>query len=348
MRRSSILFLLVSTTIGPLFSQVGGSHAFAFATIEPAARMVGLGGLMLTNRDRYTEKTFQNPALANKNMHRRVVLNYTNYFADINNGYAGYAHHIDSLGTFFGNIHYFNYGTFEGRDETGAFTRNFTAADYQFQIGFAMPYKGFHLGGSVNFLYSALEAYVATAGTVDLGGHYEFKGNKGTLGLVIKNLGTQLIRYYDNGDTEPLPFDVQLQYSKKLEHNPLRFYLTAHNLHRWDLSYVNTNTRNQQIDLETGEVQVQQAGFGDKLMRHFIVGGELVFSKNFQVRFGYNDMRRKELSPEERRGMTGFTWGFSVNIKSFDVSYGSGGFHPGIGTNYFTVSKDLGDFIKKE
>jgi hypothetical protein len=309
--------------------------------------MVGLGGLMLTQRDKHTEKTFQNPALGNSEMHQRLVANYTNYFADINNGYLGYAHHLDSLGTFFGNIQYFNYGTFDGRDETGAFTREFTAADYQFQLGFSMPYKGFHIGASVNFLYSALEAYVGTAGAIDLGGHYEFKDNNGSLGLVVKNLGSQLIRYYDDGNFEPLPFDVQIQYSKKLAHNPLRFYITAHHLHQWDISYVNTNTRNQEIDLETGEVRTAEVGFGDKLMRHFIVGGELIFGPNFQLRFGYNDMRRKELSPEERRGMTGFSWGVSVNIKSFDVSYGSGGFHPGIGTNYFTVSKNLGDLIKK-
>lgn len=301
-----VVFALLFAVVRPTLAQVGGSQAFAFSVIEPAARMVGMGGLMINRIDKYVESTVQNPGTANRSMHNRVVGNYTNYFADINNGYLGYAYHLDSIGTLFGNIQYLDYGTFNGRDETGAFTREFKAADYQFQVGMAMPYKGFQVGASFNFYYSFLEAYVGTAGAFDFGAVKEFEDSKGSMGFTIKNMGTQFIRFYDDGELEPLPFDVQISYTKKLEHNPLRFHITAHHLHQWDISYVNTNSRNQEIDLETGEVKVREIGFGDKLMRHFIFGGELVFSDNFQLRFGYNDMRRKELSPEERRGMTGF------------------------------------------
>jgi hypothetical protein len=327
-------------------AQIGGSHAFAFSTIESSARIAGIGGLMISPVDKYVETTFQNPAVANPLMHQQAVLNYTNYFNSINNGYAGYAHHVDSIGTFFGNIQYFNYGKFDGRDEAGAFTKEFTAADYHFQVGFAMPYKDFRIGASFNFLYSALEAYVGTAGSFNLGAIYEMPDQNASLGLTVQQLGSQLIRFYDDGEFEPLPFDVQLAFSKKLEHNPLRFHITAHHLHRWNISYVNTNSRNQEIDLETGEVKEQEIAFGDNLMRHFNFGAELLFSPNFQLRMGYNDMRRKELSPEERRGMTGFSWGFSIGIKKYDISYGSGGFTPGIGTNYFTVSRNISDFKK--
>ena len=90
-----------------------------------------------------------------------------------------------------------------------------------------------------------------------------------------------------------------------------------------------------------GQVKNQQIGFADKAMRHVIFNTELVFSDNFQLRFGYNHQRRAELSPEERRAMTGLSWGVGIGIKKFYLSYASAGFFPGINTNYFTVYRDL-------
>ena len=163
-------------------------------------------------------------------------------------------------------------------------------------------------------------------------------------GLLVKNIGYQFIRYSETSPREPLPFDIQASISKKLLHNPLRFTLTAHNLHIWDNTYVNVNTRNKEIDLETGQIKNQTIGFADRLMRHVIFNTELVFSDNFQLRMGYNHQRRAELSPENRRAMTGFSWGFGIGIKKFYLSYGSAGYFPGISSHYFSVHRNLSNF----
>ncbi len=327
-----------------IHAQIGGLNSFAFLSLDPTARVASMGGNVITVNDQDPGIAYLNPSLLNPQMHKRAMLGYGNYLSDINHGFASYVHHFDSIGTFSGSIMYINYGHFDERDETGAKTGTFDANDYNFQISYGSTYKQFLWGATFKFMYSQYEKYIATGGAFDLAGTYQNEEKKFLTTLVVKNLGYNFIPYQDV--REKVPFEIQAGISKKLEHNPLRISLVAHNLQRWKLGYVNPNKRNREIDLETGEEKVEKVGFADHLLRHLIVGGELVFSKNFQVRFGYNHQRRKELSPENRRLVTGFSWGFGINIKKFNLSYGSASYFPGISAGYFSISRDLSSFKK--
>ena len=106
------------------------------------------------------------------------------------------------------------------------------------------------------------------------------------------------------------PFDIQMGFSKKLQHNPLKMTVVAHNLQQFDISYVNVNSRNKNIDLETGQVRNETVPFGDKVMRHFNFGAELVFSDNFQLRGGYNHMRQQGAGPGNCQRCSRFLVGF--------------------------------------
>ncbi|MFY0643721.1 MAG: type IX secretion system protein PorQ [Bacteroidia bacterium] len=342
--------LLLPTLFACLYAwsqQLGGSTAFTFALIENSARHTALGGVAIVNPTDDPAIGYQNPALINAGMHHSVSLSYANYIADLNHGFASYAYHKDSLGTFLFSVGYFDYGEFTRTNANGEILGVFDASDYNFQIGFSRQYTDkISYGFNGKFLYSVYEAYVATAGAIDAGAHYNDEKNLFTAAVLMKNLGYQFIAYSENGLKEPLPFDLQASISKKLMHNPLRFTLTAHSLHRWNNSYTNINTRNKEIDLETGEIKNQEVGFGDRLMRHVIFNTELVFSDNFQLRMGYNHQRRAELSPENRRAMTGFSWGFGIGIKKLYLSYGSAGYYPGISTHYFSVHRSLSSFSR--
>lgn len=347
MQKILILGLLILSSLST-YAQVGGSQAFVFATLDNSARHAALGGPIISTIGSDPALGYQNPALINPSMHNHVNLTYANYLADINNGFASYARHWDSIGTFTATIGYFDYGTFERTNETGQITGEFDAADYNVQIGYSRAWReNFRIGANVKFLYSQYEAYISTAAAADIGGVYFNEEKRFTAGLVIQNLGSQLIRYSVNEVYEPIPFDIKASFSKKLEHNPLRFTITAHDLHRWDISYVNTNRKNQEIDLETGTIKNQEVGFGGKLMWHMNVGAELIFGPNLTLGFGYNHQRRVELSPEERRAVTGFSWGLTAGIKRFQVSYGMASYFPGISTSYFSLSKNLSHFSKK-
>ena len=86
------------------FSQIGGNHTFAHVNIENSARHAALGGIIINQSDHNPALGYQNPALINKGMHQNISLTYANYLADLNHGFASYAHHFDKAGTFLFSI----------------------------------------------------------------------------------------------------------------------------------------------------------------------------------------------------------------------------------------------------
>ncbi|PCJ66366.1 MAG: hypothetical protein COA58_06200 [Bacteroidetes bacterium] len=347
MRKLAIISILTITL--SVRAQIGGTSAFTFALIENSARQAALGGVSIVNTDSDPAAGFQNPALINQSMHNSASLSYANHVADLNYGLASYSRSWDSTSSFLFSVGYYDYGTFTRTNEAGDILGEFTAGDYNFQVGYSKIYNDkITYGFNGKFLYSVYEAYVSTAGAIDVGVSYNDTANLLTAGVVMKNLGYQFIRYDDNSPREPLPFDIQASISKKLAHNPLRFTLTLYNLHIWNNSYANINSRNKEIDLETGIVKNQELKFGEQAMRHVIFNTEFVFSKKFQIRAGYNHQRRAELGPENRRAMSGFSWGLGIGVKKLTLSYGSAGYFPGIASNYFSVSRDLSGFRKNK
>lgn len=341
-----IFFILIGTNAR---AQIGGTSAFTFALIENSARQAALGGISIANTDSDPAAGFQNPALINSSMHNSASLSYANHVADINYGFASYGHSFNTSSSWLFSVGYYDYGKFTRTNTSGDILGEFTVDDYNFQIGYSKQFNDkISWGANGKFLYSVYEAYVSTAGALDLGVSYRDTGKLLNAAFLVKNVGYQFIRYDDNSPREPLPFDVQASISKKLKHNPLRFTLTLFNLHRWNNSYVNTNARNKEIDLETGEVRNQELGFGQIAMRHVLFNTEFVFSDNFQLRMGYNHQRRAELGPEDRRATTGFSWGFGIGVKKLMIGYGSAGYFPGIASNYFSVSRDLSRFKKSK
>lgn len=328
-------------------AQIGGTRTYPFLNLDHSARVAAAGGSLITVRDNDISLAYQNPALLNKSMHNYATLSYMNYLAGINNAFAGYVRHYDSIGTFSANIFFVNYGKIKGYDQDGNYTREFTSQDYNFQIGYGEHWKDkFWYGINFNFIYSALEAYVSTAGAFNAGGIYFNKEKRFTATVLVKNLGVQFIPYYED-HYEPLPLDIQMGISKKLKFNPLRFSIIAHDLQTWDLTYRNPNKRNKTIDLETQKEKIEKIPVGEKVMRHFNFVGELLFSDNFNVMFGYNYQRRKELSPEQRKVVTGFSWGLTFNLLKYRFSYGMASYYPGQPSFNFSVLKNMVDFKKK-
>lgn len=349
MKSTTIVFLTVLLFNQLSFSQIGGNSTFSYVNIENSARHAALGGILINQTGHNPALGYQNPALINREMHNNLSMTYANYLADLNHGFASYGHHFEKAGTFLFSVGFLDYGEFDRRDVTGFDIGAFRVTDYTFQVGYVKPLSDkWTLGSNVKFLYSAHEAFVSTGMAADLGTFYEDTSKLISFGGLIKNAGVQILTFNNDGNRQPLPFDVQVAFSKKLRHNPLRFTGIIHHLHQWDISFVNTNTRNKQINLETNEVINQQIGFGHKLFLHFAFNAELILSDNFQIRMGYNQLRRAQLSPEERRAITGFSFGFCAGIKKFTLSYGSAGFYPGIATHTFSVSKNLSDLKKKK
>jgi hypothetical protein len=163
--------------------------------------------------------------------------------------------------------------------------------------------------------------------------------------LLIKNIGFQFKPYIE-GNRDPLPFEVQLGFSKRLKHVPFRIGVLAHNLQRFNMRYED-NARQNVVFGDTIAGEKKSAVFFDNLARHFILNGEFYFGKVVTLAFGYNHHRRREMAVESKKGLAGFSVGLGVNIKMFSFWYARGRYHIAGASNHFTVAVDINRFMKK-
>ncbi|MBL7883874.1 MAG: type IX secretion system protein PorQ, partial [Bacteroidia bacterium] len=290
------------------FSQVGGNNTYEFLNLPISARLTALGGNNISTRDNDLNVAINNPALLTDSMDNNVALSYINYFADINYGYAGYAKKFKKLGVFSAGIQYLDYGKFTRADAVGNVDGTFTANEMCLNISYARSLldTNLHFGASLKTIYSNLESYTSFGSAFDFGLNYVRPHKDFSIGLVVKNVGRQWTSYVP-GNREKLPFEVQIGFSKKPKHVPFRLSVVYENLEKWDLTYEDPANPTATVDPLTGEAikQNKYKVFGDKLMRHLVIGGEFIITKNFFLRGGYNYQRRKELKIPEKRGMTG-------------------------------------------
>jgi hypothetical protein len=195
---------------------------------------------------------------------------------------------------------YNSYGTFQGADNIGQLTNQFTAGDFILSVAYSgiVPDKPFHYGIALKFISSSLVSgtYGSSGLAADLGIFYESVPLLLTVGLSATNIGKEL-SYYD-GTREALPFNLQLGLSKKLERLPLTIHLDFHNLTR------DREGRNLFYALND-----------------FSLGGEFVISKIMRLRFGYENQERRDLQVPEGLGLGGFSVGLGMALKKLQLDY---------------------------
>jgi hypothetical protein len=345
------LILLIVTGLflcGEVMSQTGGNNTYEFLNLSSAARIASMGGKLVPVKDRDLDLVFTNPALLNSEMNRQITLSGVSYFAKIKYGYAAYAHEHKKLGMVSAGMHYVNYGEFKETDENGTQTGNFKAAEYALNLTWSkLVYdSAFSVGATLKTIYSSLADYNSFGLAADVGLNYYFSKPLLNISLVAKNAGRQ-ITYYTSGNNEPLPFEVMFGVSKKLSKAPFRFSIVYQHVEKFDLTYTDPVKENE-VDPITGETSVEKITFWDKLIPHFILGGELLISKNFHVRAGYNFQRRKELGIESKMSTVGLSWGFGFSISKFSLSYGRATYHLAGASNHFTLACRMGEFFNKQ
>lgn len=333
------------------FSQVGTINTYKFLTLPISARVTALGGNLISTRDHDLNVSFVNPALLTDTMNNNVAMSYINYFADINYGYAAFAKNIRKNENFSAGIQYLNYGKFIRADEIGNTYGTFSSNEMSLNLSYARSVFDSNLtvGTTLKTIYSNLDAYTSVGSAVDLGLIYNRPLRDFTIAAVIKNAGYQW-KPYIKGNREKLPFDMQIGFSKKPKHVPFRYSVTYQNLEQWNLTIHDPNNTTLTVDSLTSAAIKQNKVqlFGDKLMRHIVIGGEFALTKNFFLRVGYNYQRRKELKIPEKTGMTGFSFGFGLRVYKFHVSYGRAVYSLAGASNNFSISCDINNFYSKK
>jgi hypothetical protein len=341
----SLTFLSLALLAPSLYSQLGGDASYRVLDVPSSARSAALGGNYIAVYDNDINLGIFNPALLNRTMGSQVALSYLPYFDGINIGYAGYAHHFDSLGaTFSGSIQYVDYGTFTRTDESGVELGEFRAGEYVMQVGGGIPVDSlFSIGANVKFITSNLDTWNSTAWAVDLGGvfHKESKGI--VVAAMVRNLGYQTSSF--TGNREKLPLQVQLGTTYKFKHAPFRLGLMFEQLQQWDLTYEDPNAT-RQIDPITGEVIEDKVTTFEKTMLHVVPSAEILLGQNFMLRVAYNYRRRQEMVLPEKPALTGVSFGIGLKVSKLHISYGYSQFNLAGISNTFTLAARFADFKK--
>ena len=340
-----ISFILLIFTLH-LSAQVGGSATYSFLNLTPSAQVAALGGKVNAVPGSDPSLAFYNPGLLDSTANNYLSLNFVNLFAGINYGYAAYSRSYRGIGNFAAGIHYINYGKFTGADESGLLTNNFTAGEYAFNLSYSrfLPWLDSTLliGVNVKPLLSVFERYTSYGLLADLGVTYRHPDHLLTAALVLRNMGGQLTPYSDGG-REPVPFEIQLGLSQRLQHAPFRVSLLLQHLERLRMGYnkINPNPAPGQIPVKEENLK---RGFDlilDETMRHLLLGVECFPFQGLTLRASYNYNRRQEMKVATRTGMTGFSWGLGIHVSRFYIDYARSSWHLAGASNHFSISINL-------
>ena len=337
MLRTTLLLCLIFTGL-TCWGQIGGQRSYEFLNIPSNARLSGLGGVNVSLANQDVNLGFSNPALSGDTLSGLASFSYQSYFADVNIVTSIYQHDFGKWGSWFLGVNHINYGDFDSFDASGNSLGDFDASETAVVLGRSHQIRSFSFGASLKFLNSTIAGFSSNALVMDIGGVFIHPNQRFFVGLAIKNAGVILSDYTETSDSE-LPFDVQLGLSFKPLYMPLRFSLTGYNLNRGNLA-----TFNDQLITQNQE----SASTFNKVFRHINVGAEVLFTKNFNLRFGYNHLVRQELKLESTAGGAGFSFGLMFRIKAFEFAYSRGGYHAAGGANNFTLTVNTNSFIKRK
>lgn len=306
-----LIFYCVTFFSISLFGQLGGDATFRFLELSSAPRQLALGD-PVTLRDVDISTTLANPATIRGEHGGQVMVNYEPYFDGIHRGSAAYAYTLNRAKALVFDVKYINYGTFEGADDLGNPTANFSGSEVA--LGLASSHyflrPNVHVGARLRYILSNLESYSSSGLTADFGVYYSPIEKPWRVGLVYQHMGKQFTAYEDV--FEPLPANLTLGFSSALEHLPLRWHVSLHHLNKWPLYF--DNPEEITTDLNGNPTQ-QNSGFVKKLLRHATMGVELFPEGLFSIRLGYHAQRAVELRILDVRNFSGLSFGVGMQFR---------------------------------
>jgi len=323
MRKLSVLFFLLVFTIS-LTAQVGKS-AFEYLLLPNSVRASALGGNNVSVIENDISLIYQNPAFLGQEMDNALNVNYLSYIGDIGLGSATFGKAIGERSAWGIGAYYTNYGNMLETNEEGLILGDLTASDICGQIFFSSDLTEKIRGGiSTKFIYSNYADYTSIGIGVDLGiSYYDAEGDF-SFGIVGKNIGRQ-VKAYDE-ELSGLPWDIQLGVTKRLAHAPIRFSVTAVHLKKWQFY----------------NLQGEKDPFMTNLLKHLVLGVEILPSDNFWIAAGYNTKRGADLKLDEGNRMAGFSLGAGLKVKNFSFGCSAAQYHPSAMSFMINISTFLG------
>ncbi len=335
------IYLFFSLITLQTLGQIGGNNSFTFLNIPSNPITSALGGINISKTQKDPNAFLQNPALLDSSENNLLAINYLPYFSGIKYSSVAFIRQIKKQ-TFGLGIQHIGYGDFQQTDASGNILGKFSANDVALTLSHVRRQGNITFGGNIKFVSSVIEGYSASALLFDFGGVFKHPKQDLSYAIAVKNIGIRFKNFtpFENPD---LPFDVQMGVSFKPKYMPVRFSFTAHHLYKYDITYLDKTIVKKDL---SGNIIENTLNPIDNLGRHFIVGIELLFNKNFNILLGYNHLRNRELSQLNVSGFSGFSLGFLFKTKMIDFSYSYAGYNTAGNLNSFGLVCDLGKIIK--
>lgn len=276
----------------------GGESAFNFLRLPYSSRAAALGGSNISIVDDDLSLSMHNPALLINAADKTIDLSFMTYMSGSKVAGAAFNKTFGERSAGAVAARYVDYGKFDGYTQDNIFTGTFRAMDMELSVMYSYLFSERWSGGVAGkFIYSQYESLNSLAIGVDLGINYYDPENDFSASLAVKNLGGQVMTFEE--EHEIMPIDIQLGITKRLAHAPILLSVTLTDLHRW-----------RSTDFYNADGS--KDNFGQLLMKHIVLGADILIGDNFYASVGYNYRMSKELSTG--RGLSGFSLGAGLHI----------------------------------
>lgn len=303
-----------------------GKTVFNFLRLPYSSHAAALGGSNISVPDDDITLALHNPALLVNVSDKSLNLGYMTYISDSKVAGAAFSRMFGKRSSAAIAARYVDYGSFDGYTADNIPTGSFSAKDIEMSVIYSYLLSDRWSGGVTGkFIYSKYESYSSMALGVDLGINYYHEESDFSASFTIRNLGGQIKAFEETH--ESMPVDVQLGFTKRFAHAPLRVSMTLTNLHKWSKDdFYNADGK--------------EDGFSELLLKHFVLGADLLLGENFYTSLGYNFRIAEELSAEGSK-WDGLTAGAGMSLKKLKLGVSYSKLHISSSSLMFNVSYTL-------
>ncbi len=340
-----LLIVVVSNGVLAEAQLIGGRYAAGWLAMPPSAAAAALGGWRIDAGDKDPALAIWNPSSLNPNTdrvaHAAQVFLPTGASRSILAGGARLERWKLDAGA---HLQFVDYGDFEGRDEAGNATADFSAKGYSLGVSASRAIaERLRVGLGVMAVGERIEEFGAFGLGLSGGLHYlTDSSGRTTIGVQFQNLGLMMNPLTDVRD--PLPLDFSIGFARRLRYLPLRFGVMYRKIDRWNLLYDDPTTRDDNTILG-GESTERSATARtlDNFGRHLALNAELLLGQRETVRLraGYDRQRQREGQVRELRSLAGFSVGLGIHTRRWSLDYGHTIQHRAGGANHLSLLVDF-------
>ncbi len=294
-----VVIVVAFCNAAPVFAQRGG--LYSFLRDDASARAAAMGGTFVSMPND-AAAMFYNPAAIGTLDSSELSMTFLKHALDINSGFAVYgndlrAFGINDNGAVAIGVNYVNYGQFERADKNGVVQGTFGGFDIAMSLAYANNLdSNWYYGVALKYIANGLDNAGSGAIAFDAGMMYSIPKARTNIGVSVLHIGKQVSSI--GGIEEQLPTDVRIGVNHQLRGLPL---LVSFSLNRL--------------------ADKPATDYLNHIVQNLSFGGELSLGKSLQLRFGYDNRRRRGLAPDAAPRLTGFSAGAGIVFKDLRIDY---------------------------